>query len=737
MYFIKKFIFCLTLAGLLQVLIWFNEFQFKNISLKNVKMPEPKETKADELVEKLISSLINVLQGGRVTHLHASTLSRFSGRPTSSGELSLAKWLGEVDIYCDECNISESKKAQVILNHLDGDARQEVKCHSTSSPDLESLLKLLKRYFGSKDTSQSLQKKFHERVQQEGESLDQFSRALMCLYDDIIDVTISDSEKQAFKGLRESSLIDRFVAGASSPALRLELRRIQLANSGKSFLEVRDHALDLLDQFDSKPSKAKWSFVHEVSVEDRPSETEAAVLCAEQDVIDQLLQQQATLSQCMQKQQVILERQQEQIAELIAAQNSQPRVPVERRRRKRVLNCFYCGKPGHIQAKCWAFQQANFNSNVAPVNEVTCNVPFDSAPPGVFPSLSPRQMTALQRSDPVLKLVWKRWDHGWNPGDPVVGSEREPIELKRWLWQWSRIVEKDGVLCRHVNDPIHGEICQVLLPECLRSQVLEGSHDGWGHQGVNRIFAILRKQVYWPKMLTSVRNHIGHCTQCHEPLFPFDQILGRTDCDLGKEFVKQQSELLERANEIVQNRIKQSAQHNKVLHDDRAPSLGRVIPTGTQVLLKKCAFSGRHKIQDVYESDRYVVVWHNEEEDVYAIRPVKGGNEKVVNRRLLRVDPVVQNHVEELSSKERGENSGVRVDEEKVGESPCNTDSSDDSESEEIIMMGFTQRENQESDVDREKVGEPATVVPVLRRSTRSTRGRNLNPFRLPQSSVR
>ena len=116
---------------------------------------------------------------------------------------------------------------------------------------------------------------------------------------------------------------------------------------------------------------------------------------------------------------------------------------------------------------------------------------------------------------------------------------------------------------------------------------------------------------------------------------------------------------------------------------------------------------------------------------------MKGGSEKIVNRRLLRVDPVVQNHVEELSSKERGENSGVRVDEEKVGESPCNTDSSDDSESEEIIMMGFTERKNQESDVDREKVGEPATVVPVLRRSTRSTRGRNLNPFRLPQSSIR
>ena len=309
------------------------------------------ETKSDDLVEKLISSLTNVLQsqGGRVTHLRAPKLPRFSGR-YSSDNLTLSQWLEEVDIYCDQCDIPVSQKAQVILNHLDGDARQEVRCHSISSDDLDSLLTLLKRHFGSKHTTQSLQKRFHERVQHEGESLDEFSRALMCMYDDIINVAPT-SEQQAYKSLRDSALIDKFVVGARSQSIRLELRRIQLANSGKTFLEIRDHALDLLDSFDTKPkSTAKRGTVFEVSVNDCPEGASSInPRDAGKDLINHLVQQQAALEQCVQQQQVLLERQQEQLSELIA-QKSQAR-------QKSIPKCYYCGKKGHIQAKCWELQK--------------------------------------------------------------------------------------------------------------------------------------------------------------------------------------------------------------------------------------------------------------------------------------------------------------------------------------------------------------------------------------------
>ena len=72
---------------------------------------------------------------------------------------------------------------------------------------------------------------------------------------------------------------------------------------------------------------------------------------------------------------------------------------------------------------------------------------------------------------------------------------------------------------------------------------------------------------------------------------------------------------------------------------------------------------------------------------------------------------------------------------------------SDESDSDEILIttMKYAQG-NEELDVSNEIVGEipcniPMPVLqsppaPVLRRSTRSTRGQHRNPFRLPQSGI-
>ena len=56
----------------------------------------------------------------------------------------------------------------------------------------------------------------------------------------------------------------------------------------------------------------------------------------------------------------------------------------------------------------------------------------------------------------------------------------ESPESKVWAWQWPRYVDRDGVLCRQVNDPLHGELFQILLPKCFIYRVMRGCHDGWG-----------------------------------------------------------------------------------------------------------------------------------------------------------------------------------------------------------------------------------------------------------------
>lgn len=512
-----------------------------------------------------------------------------------------------------------------------------------------------------------------------------------------------------------------------------------------------------------------------------------------------------------------------------------------------------------------------------------------AGPPGVFPSWSPRQLAELQKADPVLKVIWDRWERRWRPGEVVQGQQGDPPALKLWIWQWSRFVERDGVLCRRVEDPLLGELYQVLLPASLQQRAIEGCHEGWGHQGVVRTCSLLRRRVYWPKMAAAVRRHIGKCQQCvlakatqpvprvpmrhllafrpleilaidfvkidrgrggyedvlvmtdvytkfvqavpcrdqcaetvakalrdhwfsrfgipnrlhsdqgrnfegdvvrelcalygikksrttpyhpegnaqaerynrtlfgliksvneqdrrkwpdllphltfvynatphcstgvapytlmfgREPLIPLDQILGRTDSDWEQDFTREQEQLLTRAKDLVTENVKKRSQQNETSYNAKAKA--GPIPVGAQVLLRKCAFKGRHKIQDKYERAPYKVVWVNQHGDVYRIRPVNGGQEKTVNRKYLMLDPLAESDLESTDNSDEDSEDGCLLV----------TDENNSQELNQGLCGG--------------KVGKPLSgagsdgSVP-LRRSRRSTRGTHRNPFRLPQSTL-
>ncbi len=229
----------------------------------------------------------------------------------------------------------------------------------------------------------------------------------------------------------------------------------------------------------------------------------------------------------------------------------------------------------------------------------------------------------------------------------------------------------------------------------------------------------------WPDFLPHevfVYNLTPHCTTGvapftllfgREPLIPLDQILGRTDANWDQNFVREQSELLERAGVLVKERMEQRARRNEKGHNFKAKSAPLAV--GLQVLLRKCAFKGRHKLEDVYGRESYTVVWRNEQSDVYRIRPVNGGSERTVNRKYLRMDP--------LAVTESGEES----------------DSSDSSDWDPIITKPNSSDSGVvDQGVDAEIVGEPPTdfedaVIPC-RRSQRTTKGTHRNPHRLPRS---
>ena len=49
---------------------------------------------------------------------------------------------------------------------------------------------------------------------------------------------------------------------------------------------------------------------------------------------------------------------------------------------------------------------------------------------------------------------------------------------------------------------------------------------------------------------------------------------------------------------------------------------------------------GRYKLANAHESNPYIVVGVNEHGDVYHIRPLLGGDQKTVQRKVLRLCPL-------------------------------------------------------------------------------------------------
>ena len=117
-----------------------------------------------------------------------------------------------------------------------------------------------------------------------------------------------------------------------------------------------------------------------------------------------------------------------------------------------------------------------------------------------------------------------------------------------------------------------------------------------------------------------------------------DHLLNRLPSPWNVDYVQQQHELMERAYKLVSQR-----QNVTALKEEKRQKLKEktvsVVKMGDRVLLRRDAFTGRHKLKDKFDETPYVVVAQNKEGDVYQIRPVLGGSTKWVNRRRLTLDP--------------------------------------------------------------------------------------------------
>lgn len=121
-----------------------------------------------------------------------------------------------------------------------------------------------------------------------------------------------------------------------------------------------------------------------------------------------------------------------------------------------------------------------------------------------------------------------------------------------------------------------------------------------------------------------------------KPRLSADVYLGLCDPS-DSVYVKSVKDSLDAAYRVANDVAKKAGQRNKAHYNSKVR--GAVPEIGDRVLIRKTGFKGRHKLQDVWESEVHVITDQpNDDLPVYVIKPENGpGKTRTVHRNLLRL----------------------------------------------------------------------------------------------------
>lgn len=175
---------------------------------------------------------------------------KFSGSSVP-GALTVDKWVEEVESCLRARHMSQSDKALFVYDHLEGAARIEIKFREQSvKEDSGQILAVLQEVYGCSKSYVSLQQKFFDRKQKEGESLQDFSHGLMALMEQV-----QLCNPQAMSN-SQILLRDQFCENVRDHMLRRELKRMVRQNGELSQLDVRREAIRWVEE--GQPTREKY-----------------------------------------------------------------------------------------------------------------------------------------------------------------------------------------------------------------------------------------------------------------------------------------------------------------------------------------------------------------------------------------------------------------------------------------------------------------------------------------------
>lgn len=139
-------------------------------------------------------------------------------------------------------------------------------------------------------------------------------------------------------------------------------------------------------------------------------------------------------------------------------------------------------------------------------------VPYEDVGTESLPAMTKQEVRVGQKEDPVVGLVLHYRTRNQKPSRSERIGGGGPVCLL--LKEWRRLVVKDGIMYRQIQDGLRGTVKQLVLPEKLRVPVKTALHDDSGHLGFERTFQMIRERFYWPKMFQDVKAWCEQCERC-------------------------------------------------------------------------------------------------------------------------------------------------------------------------------------------------------------------------------
>ena len=254
----------------------------------------------------------------------------FNGR---SG-IGIVEWTEEVQACARARHLPAAEQALFIFDHLEGEAKEEIKFRSGEEQrDPARILAILKELYGGSQSYVTLQQDFFSRHQQEGETLQEFSLALMALMVQV--------ERQAPEGMPNAGVLlrDQFIEHVLDCSLRRELKQLVRHQPTITLLALRTEAIrwereGLPGGTRGRSSSLPTAYGLQYGVQGRLHQA------------PQVAPQEPGLGAVMD----LLKRQQEQLTQLaktVASLQVPPSGPVSRS-----VICRRCQKSGHFAREC-------------------------------------------------------------------------------------------------------------------------------------------------------------------------------------------------------------------------------------------------------------------------------------------------------------------------------------------------------------------------------------------------